>query len=128
SHTRDDYFDWDFSLYWLTHIAGRDSSPEVGITPQLFSASNYFGAGLGLQFGRLGGGFHMYSKDYTYTREDGESYVLSQYLGVLGMGWALPWQDVTLGLGMSTAQITLTDSNGLDVLMLEGVGFVVGGI
>lgn len=126
-YSRDDYFDWDFSLYWLSAILEEDSAPEVGISPDQVKVSSYVGGGLGLQFGVLGGGFHVYSKEYVFTNpNNSEELSLTQSFGIIGMGVALPWQGLTVGIGATPAIITLSSEELGDALELEGTGFSAG--
>lgn len=125
-YAKDEFFDWDFSLYWLNGIPNRESSPEVGLNPGAVEASAYLGAGLGLHFGDFGMGFHVYNKEFEFTAQDGEDLRLVQTYAVIGIGYTIRPIDLSLGLGATPATVSLQTPNQEDILRLEGTGYSAG--
>lgn len=125
-YAKDEFFDWDFSLYWLDEIPNRESSPEVGLNPGAVDASAYLGAGFGLHFGDFGLGFHVYNKEFAFTAQNGEELQLVQTYAVVGIGYTIRAIDLSLGIGATPATVSLQTSSLEDILRLEGTGYSAG--
>ncbi|MEZ4458428.1 MAG: hypothetical protein R3E66_01610 [bacterium] len=136
-HRRNDFFDWDWSFYFLSDVVSReDSAPEAGMPPGIVDDTSFAGLALDFRFGIGGGGAHTYVKSYDVTLptygENGElletNYMLEQSILALGVGVALPWFDTTLGLALIGGNFSIAGASAGTLLALSGVGVSAGAV
>lgn len=136
-HVRNDFFDWDWSLYFLSDFVSDDGSRPEASTPEgLVDGTTFGGVGLDCRTGVMGFGAHGYSKEYhiqmgTYS-DTGElleaSYQVTQSIVTLGVGMAAPWIETTFGLAILGGSFRIEGATLGPVLELNGVGVNVGGV
>lgn len=136
-HSRNDFFDWDWSLYYLSDAVSRDgSTPEAGAPAGFVDSTDFFGLGIDARFGIVGFGLHAYSKTYdvslpTYSAEGRlleSNYRLNQTIFALGVGMAAPWFDMTFGLSLKGGNFGIEGSTAGTLLDLNGVGVSGGAV
>lgn len=130
--TRNDIWDWDWSLYWLNLSENRnpDLYGRVGETED----SSWFGGGLDLKLAGFGFGVHAYTQGYGINPQPDEAGVsrplrISNTSVGFGLAYALHTLDLTLGAYVyAFGWAASTETNGLieTALSTFGAGSRVG--
>lgn len=137
AHRRNEFFDWDWSLYALADVVAGDSfTPEAGTPEGFVDSTRFLGLGLDARFGLVGVGLHAYSKTYevslpTYTGEGRlieTNYVLTQTILAFGLGMAAPWIDSTFGISLKGGNFDIDGSTAGPLLKLNGLGVSAGAV
>jgi len=123
THRRDEFFDWDWSLYYLSDAVARDgSTPEAGTPDGFVDSTSFVGLGLDARFGIVGFGLHTYAKTYDVSlptfSNDGRliesNYTLTQTILALGVGMAAPWIDCTFGISLKGGNFDIDGTTELE--------------
>ncbi len=137
THRRDEFFDWDWSLYYLSDAVARDgSTPEAGTPDGFVDSTSFVGLGLDARFGIVGFGLHTYAKTYDVSlptfSNDGRliesNYTLTQTILALGVGMAAPWIDCTFGISLKGGNFDIDGTTVGPLLKLNGIGVSAGGV
>ncbi len=128
---RNDFFDWDWSLYWLLSTAS--TRPDITGNPDASDGSFFLGGGLDARMSKFGIGVHALIKRYDLdvTLEDGstQTYRFNQIISRLGFGWASSALDIVFGLSIDTVAIAMNDPDTqTDVLGIQGGGLSLGAV
>lgn len=134
TYTRNDYFDWDFTFYSFTAPDGEGSIDLSGEAGAVDGAS-MVGFGLDFKLGIFGFGFHLFGKNYDVslqTESEGvvtpRTFRYANNLGLLGLAWAIPVIDTTIGISPMAGNFSVLDADGNILAELSGAGFQFGAL
>ncbi len=117
SYSRDQLWDWDWTLYWL-NLPTNDHS-DFGAINSTSNNAFHLGLGIDVKYSLFGAGVHGYTSQYKFFGDD--NYFLTQTVGLIGLGLTLPKFQLSIGatLNSGSSEVQLSDEVPIN---FEGTG------
>lgn len=113
-HTRNDFFDWDWTIYWL--LPGENTSLDPSQPPGSTGDAAFLGGGLDFKLTALGAGIHGWGQSRTFgvPSSDGaivRDYTFSQVTAGFGFAFTVPKWQMSFGQFTGPTRFTIAEGS-----------------